>query len=188
MARIFQFCWYWMLLSAVISPSKPASSAAFSCSLFSSLSPQGGAAAQTECPSRNGQSGTTIEANQHQPRIDVDDLSSRLPAANSMTAFTCSRFSPSSQFRMSLIFAAASKFSKATETGMRVPRSTQAPLYLSGDAFDRGALGPIQRRHEVLLVGNRTPILRMLKDSERKGRRGASIVRPEYPTGYCINY
>jgi hypothetical protein len=42
------------------------------------------------------------------------------------------RSKPSNQFMMSSTLAPASKFSNMTETGMRVPRSTQAPLTFPG--------------------------------------------------------
>src|SRR5579859_2177447 len=57
---------------------------------------------------------------------------SRIRAANSMTASTCSRSRPSNHSMMSSMLAPAAKLSKITETGMRVPLSTQAPLTLPG--------------------------------------------------------
>ena len=70
-----------------------------------------------------------VEKNAHQ-RVCAGV--SKLRAAKSITAFTCSRLSPSNQHRMSLRLAPASRFSKIVATGMRVPRSTQAPLTLPG--------------------------------------------------------
>src|SRR6516225_4844388 len=78
---------------------------------------------------RNGS--TLVKENQHQRPAD-EGVSSRLRAANSITALTWLRSKPSNQFIMSSILAPASKFSKITETGMRVPFSTQAPLTFPG--------------------------------------------------------
>src|SRR5437588_9514098 len=55
---------------------------------------------------------------------------SRLRAANSITAFTCSRLSPSNHAMMSSILAPASRFSIMADTGIRVPLRTHAPLTL----------------------------------------------------------
>src|SRR5208283_2254220 len=69
-----------------------------------------------------------VKEDQHQ-RVSADEgVSSRLRAANSITALIWSRSKPSNQSIMSSMLAPASKFSNITETGMRVPRSTQAPL------------------------------------------------------------
>jgi hypothetical protein len=57
---------------------------------------------------------------------------SRLRAANSITAFTCSRSSPSNHSIMSSMLAPASMFSKIADTGIRVPFRTHAPLTLPG--------------------------------------------------------
>src|SRR5580658_5373134 len=57
---------------------------------------------------------------------------SRLRAANSITALTCSRSRPSNHSMMSSIFAPASRFSKMEDTGIRVPFKTHAPLSLPG--------------------------------------------------------
>src|SRR6516164_8689115 len=68
---------------------------------------------------RNGS--TLVKENQHQRPAD-EGVSSRLRAANSITALTWLRSKPSNQFMMSSMLAPASKFSKMTETGMRVPQ------------------------------------------------------------------
>lgn len=60
---------------------------------------------------------------------------SRLCAANSSTASTCSRFTPGNHCRKSSTVAPSSKFSKRAFTGTRVPRKTKAPLTVSGEAF-----------------------------------------------------
>src|SRR6516165_9404117 len=78
---------------------------------------------------RNGS--TLVKENQHQRPAD-EGVSSRLRAANSITALTWLRSKPSNHSMMSSMLAPASKFSKMTETGMRVPRSTQAPLTFPG--------------------------------------------------------
>jgi len=70
-----------------------------------------------------------VEKNEHQ-RAGAGV--SKLRAAKSITAFTCLRSSPSNQDIMSSRLAPASRFSKIVATGMRVPRSTQAPLTLPG--------------------------------------------------------
>src|SRR5215831_9402684 len=49
-----------------------------------------------------------------------------------MTASTCSRSKPSNHSIMSSMLAPAFRFSKMTETGMRVPFSTHAPLTFPG--------------------------------------------------------
>src|ERR1035438_4819295 len=56
---------------------------------------------------------------------------SRLRAANSITATTCSR-DKWNQSIISLIEAPTSRLSKTTETGVRVSRNTHAPLTLPG--------------------------------------------------------
>src|ERR1700722_6418867 len=67
--------------------------------------------------------------------VDYDAPTGALPTlrpANSITVFTCSRFSPSYHSMMLSRLAPASRFSKMAETGMRVPFRTQAPLTLPG--------------------------------------------------------
>src|SRR5579859_895950 len=83
--------------------------------------------ADKEWANRNGSA--LIEENEHQ-RAGAGV--SRLRAAKSMTALTCSRSRPSNHCRMSSILAPASRFSKIVETGIRVPRNTHAPLTLPG--------------------------------------------------------
>src|SRR5713226_5522159 len=56
---------------------------------------------------------------------------SRLRAANSNTAVTCSRLT-SNHSMISSMLAPASRFSKTVATGMRVPLKTHAPLTLPG--------------------------------------------------------
>src|ERR1700730_1688233 len=85
----------------------------------------------------HGYRSSLVEENKHQ-RVEAKGASSRLRAANSITALICSRSSPSNHSRMSLMFAPASKFSKMTETGIRVPRSTQAPLTFPGTLSTAG--------------------------------------------------
>src|SRR6266849_10573194 len=75
---------------------------------------------------------TLVEKNQHQRVTGDDGVTSRLRAANSMTASTCSRSRPSNHSIISSTLAPASIFSKMMETGMRVPRSTHAPLTFPG--------------------------------------------------------
>src|SRR6516165_4084577 len=60
---------------------------------------------------RNGS--TLVKENQHQRPAD-EGVSSRLRAANSITALTWLRSKPSNQFIMSSTLAPASKFSKMT--------------------------------------------------------------------------
>src|ERR1700690_1856162 len=55
-----------------------------------------------------------------------------------MTALTCSRSSPSNHSMMSSMLAPASIFSKIAATGIRVPRSTHAPLTLPGTRSTAG--------------------------------------------------
>ncbi len=76
--------------------------------------------------------GTLVKENEHQRLTAEEGVSSRLRAANSITALIWPRSSPSNQFIMSSVLAPACKFSKMTETGMRVPRRTQAPLTFPG--------------------------------------------------------
>src|SRR5229473_526313 len=76
--------------------------------------------------------GTLVEKNQHQRVTGDGGVTSRLRAANSMTASTCSRSRPSNHSIISSMLAPAFRFSKMTETGMRVPLSTQAPLTFPG--------------------------------------------------------
>src|SRR5882762_8241471 len=75
---------------------------------------------------------TLVEKNQHQRVTGDDGVTSRLRAANSMTASTCSRSRPSNHSIISSMLAPALRFSKMTETGMRVPLSTHAPLTFPG--------------------------------------------------------
>src|SRR6478736_5922528 len=83
--------------------------------------------ADKEWADRNGSA--LIEEDEHQ-RTGADV--SRLRAAKSMIALICSRFRPSNHCRMSSMLAPASRFSKIAETGIRVPRTTHAPLTLPG--------------------------------------------------------
>src|SRR5947207_11386034 len=69
-----------------------------------------------------------VEEDEHQRR---DTGASRLRAANSMTAFTCSGVT-SNHSTISSIVAPASRLSKTTDTGMRVFLNTHAPLTLPG--------------------------------------------------------
>src|SRR5258708_37968129 len=73
-----------------------------------------------------------VEKNQHQRVTGDGGVTSRLRAANSMTASTCSRSRPSNHSIISSMLAPAFRFSKMTEPGMRVPLSTQAPLTFPG--------------------------------------------------------
>src|SRR2546427_10782935 len=91
--------------------------------------------------------GYLVKQNEHQRLTGDEGVSSRLRAANSITALIWLRSSPSNHSMMSSMLAPASKFSKMTETGIRVPRSTKA-AYLSQNAFHRRALRPNQRWHE----------------------------------------
>src|SRR5260370_23953340 len=75
---------------------------------------------------------TLVEKNQHQRVTGDEGVTSRLRAANSMTASTCSRSRPSKHSIISSMLAPAVRFSKMTETGMRVPLSTHAPLTFPG--------------------------------------------------------
>src|SRR3989441_3447991 len=75
---------------------------------------------------------TLVEKNQHQRVTGDDGVTSRLRAANSMTASTCSRSRPSNHSIMSSTLAPAFRFSKMTETGMRVPLKSHAPLTFPG--------------------------------------------------------
>src|SRR3984885_5031873 len=63
---------------------------------------------------------------------------SRLRAANSITAFICSRPRPSNHSMMSSRLAPASRFSKMADTGIRVPFKTHAPLTLPGTLSTAG--------------------------------------------------
>src|SRR5712664_2707536 len=82
--------------------------------------------------------GTLVKENEHQRLTADEGVSSRLRAANSITALIWSRSSPSNQLIMLSMLAPASKFSKMMETGMRVPRSTQAPLTFPGMLWTAG--------------------------------------------------
>src|SRR5260370_11752884 len=75
---------------------------------------------------------TLLEKNQHHRVRGDGGVTSRLREANSMTASTCSRFRPSNHCIISTMLAPAFRFSKMTETGMRVPLSTRAPLTFPG--------------------------------------------------------
>src|SRR5260370_5425487 len=75
---------------------------------------------------------TLVEKNQHQRVTGDEGVTSRLRAANSMTASTYSRSRPSNHSIISSMLAPAFRFSKMTETGMRVPLSTHAPLTFPG--------------------------------------------------------
>src|SRR6266567_5070673 len=75
---------------------------------------------------------TLVEENEHYRLTVEEGVTSRLRAANSMTASTCSRSRPSNHSIISSTLAPAFRFSKMTETGMRVPRSTHAPLTFPG--------------------------------------------------------
>src|SRR5262249_14831896 len=55
-----------------------------------------------------------------------------------MTAFTCSRSSPSNHSMISSILAPASRFSKVADTGIRVALRTHAPLTLPGTLSTAG--------------------------------------------------
>src|SRR4029077_11649241 len=81
---------------------------------------------------------TLIEKNQHQRVTGDGGVASRLRAANSMTASTCSRSRPSNHSIISSMLAPAFRFSKITETGMRVPLSTHAPLTFPGKLSTAG--------------------------------------------------
>src|SRR6266446_6354870 len=86
----------------------------------------------------DGDGSPLVKEDQHQ-RVSADEgVSSRLRAANSITALIWERSRPSNQSIMSSMLAPASKFSKMTETGMRVPRSTQAPLTFPGTLSTAG--------------------------------------------------
>src|SRR5690348_7016664 len=74
-----------------------------------------------------------IEKNEHQRGAGT----SRLRAAKSSTATTCSRVTPNHSM-MSSIVAPDSRFSKTVDTGMRVPRKTHAPLTLPGTLSTAG--------------------------------------------------
>src|SRR5712664_1649781 len=68
------------------------------------------------------------EENAHQR---PDTGASKLRAANSSTALTCSRVTGNCSITSSMVIP-SSKFSKTTATGVRVPLNTQAPLTLPG--------------------------------------------------------
>src|SRR3989442_7262364 len=82
--------------------------------------------------------GYLVKENEHQRLTGDEGVSSRLRAANSITALTWLRSSPSNHVIMSSMLAPASRFSKMTDTGMRVPRSTQAPLTFPGTLSTAG--------------------------------------------------
>src|SRR5260370_39100382 len=75
---------------------------------------------------------TLVEKNQHQRVTGDGGVTSRLRAANSMTASTCSRARPSNHSIISTMLAPAFRFSKMTEAGMRVALSTRGPLTFPG--------------------------------------------------------
>src|SRR5260370_2450477 len=75
---------------------------------------------------------SVVEKNEDEGVTGDDGVTSRLRAANAMTASTCSRSRPSNHSIISSMLASAFRFSKMTETGMRVPLSTQAPLTFPG--------------------------------------------------------
>src|SRR5678816_4751970 len=88
-----------------------------------------------------------------------------------MTAFTWSRSIPSYHARMSSIFAPASRFLKIVATGMRVLRSTHAPLTLPGMLSTRWSVpGLIQFGRHILKEGR----------EQRSWERGAAF-EPELP-------
>src|SRR2546426_12719415 len=95
---------------------------------------------------------TLVEKNQHQRVTGDDGVTSRLRAANSITASTCSRSRPSNDSIISSMLAPAFRFSKMTETGMRVPLKTHAPLTFPGMLSTAGHLRPIERRHGRILL------------------------------------
>src|SRR5690348_604605 len=86
------------------------------------------------CEKRGQRRGSTlVEKNQHQRRTGT----SRLRAAKSSTAMTCSRVTPNHSMMFSMV-APDSRFSKTVATGMRVPRNTHAPLTLPGTLSTAG--------------------------------------------------
>src|SRR5882724_4044428 len=70
---------------------------------------------------------SVVKEDQHQRRIGA----SRLRAAKSKTAVTCSRVTSNCSMISSMVMP-SSRFSKIVATGMRVPRKTHAPLTLPG--------------------------------------------------------
>src|SRR5204862_5241649 len=69
-----------------------------------------------------------VEEDAHQR---PDTGASRLRAANSSTALTCSRDTGNCSITSSMVIP-SSRFSKTTATGVRVPLNTHAPLTLPG--------------------------------------------------------
>src|SRR6266850_629143 len=120
-----------MLRSVVRSTSKPAASAAsqqFAVSEGIPATRTGFLDGLTRQRRRNASRRAVIEEDAHQrPGTGA----SRLRAANSRTAFTCSRVTGNCSTTSSTVIP-SSRFSKTTATGVRVPLNTQAPLTLPG--------------------------------------------------------
>src|SRR5437879_9462333 len=107
--------------------------------------------------------GYLVKQNEHQRLTGDEGVSSRLRAANSITALIWLRSSPSNHSMMSSMLAPASKFSKMTETGIRVPRSTQAPLTFPGMLSTAGHCDQSSAGMKELSSDHRTPVRSMLK-------------------------
>src|SRR6266567_3736115 len=75
---------------------------------------------------------TLVEENEHYRTTVEGGVTSRLRAANSMTASTCSRSKPSNHSIISSMLAPASRFWKTMATGIRVSLKTHAPLTFPG--------------------------------------------------------
>src|SRR3954452_11421480 len=82
----------------------------------------------------NTSPGPIVEENAHQRGAAG---ASRLRAANSSTALTCSRVTGNCSITSSRIIR-SSRFSKTTAAGVRVPLNTQAPLTLPGTLSTSG--------------------------------------------------
>src|SRR4030095_9311427 len=82
----------------------------------------------------NTSRGPIVEENAHQRWAAG---ASRLRAANSSTALTCSRVTGNCSITSSMVIP-SSRFSKTTATGVRVPLNTQAPLTLPGTLSTAG--------------------------------------------------
>lgn len=83
-------------------------------------------------------------------RINAGAQGSRLRGPKSMTGLTCSRSRPSNHFRISSMFAPASRSRRWWQRGVGVRRSTQSPLCRTrtdGDAKTRDSLEPPSFRH-----------------------------------------
>src|SRR5208282_4635190 len=113
--------------------------------------------------------GIRPDKDEHQRPGADEGTTSRLRAANSMTAWIWPRSSPSNHSIMSSILAPACRFSKMTETGIRVPRSTQAPLTFPGMLSTAGHWDQSSAGIQHLFSNHRTPVCEIRKRSKTPG-------------------